>query len=194
MKTVQDKLLRRFVWGIGLVFLILGFVTPLTGIPLFSISIILALELVAVYILERRFIGVIGHIGFFLSLLGALLAFNLQGYLAHFRLNDILSIITFGILIIVFIVGLVIFSVSTIRTNFLPNEIPYLLLATPIFIFLPIGINRFAFAASILAIGYFLMMFVSRVGEYDKKIATQQRILRNPPRRDPTGTHKRVGT
>jgi len=170
MNTVHDKILRRFVWFICLVLLIAGFATLLTGLSPFLISIILILEIGAVYSLERRFIGIVGHLGFLISLLGVLLVFNLQSYMVYQGLTDSRSIIFLWIFIAVFVVGFVIFGISTIRAGFVPTEIGYLLLITPVFVFLPFAMRGIAFAISILAIGFFLMWFVSRIGEYDKKI------------------------
>jgi hypothetical protein len=178
MNVVHDKLLRRFVWLIGLAFLIAGFVTPLIGLSSFLFSIILILGTAAVYSLERRFVGLGGHIGFFLSALGTLLVFNVQRYFAYLAPNDIRSVVSFLIFAAVFVVGYVVFGISTIRTGFVPTEIGFFLLITPAIVFLPPAIRRFALAAFFLAIGYFVMLFVSRRGEYDKKIATQHSVQR----------------
>ena len=176
MNVVHDKTLRRFVWVIGLAFLVAGFATPVIGISSFMITIMLILELAAVYSLERRFIGVIGHGGFILSLLGIILSFNWKSYLWLTNSNAQQIVFYVWVAIAVFSIGCILFGVSTIRTGFVPAEIGYLLLITPAFLLLSPVIMRFALAVFYLAIGFFLMMFVSRRGEYDKKIATQQSV------------------
>ena len=178
MNVVHDKPLRRFVWFIGLAFLIVGLAMPVTGLSSSSISIMLVLGFVAVYALERWFIGTTGHIGFLTSSFGVLLALNWKSYLVYSNSNAHQIIVLVWVLFAFFSVGCILFGISTIRTGFLPTETGYLLLVTPAILLLPTAIERFALAVLFLAIGFFLMMFVSRRGEYDKKIATQHSVQR----------------
>ena len=178
MNVVHDKPLRRFVWGVGLAFLLAGFATPVTGISSFWISIMLVLEFGAVYSLERRFVGVIGHIGFMMASLGVIMALNWKSYLSYSFLNTHQIAVFVWVLMTVFSIGGLVLGISTIKTGFVPTELGYLLLITPVIVLLPLAIERFALAVFFLAIGFFLLMFVSRRGEYDKKIVTQQRVQR----------------
>jgi hypothetical protein len=136
------------------------------------------LEFVAVYSLERRFVRVIGHIGFIMSSLGAILALNWKSYLAYSNLNASRVIVFVWVLIAFFGVGCLLLGVSTIRTGFVPTEIGYLLLITPAMVLLPHNIKIFAFPVFFLAISCFLMLFVSRGADYDKKLATQHSVHR----------------
>lgn len=174
MNVVHDKILRRFVWVVGLAFLIAGFATPVIGISSFMITIMLVLELVAVFSLERRFIGIVGYGGFILSLLGIILSFNWKSYLLITNSNAQQIVLYVWVAVAVFSIGCILFGVSIIRSGFVPSEIGYLVLITPAFLLLSSAIMRFALGMFYLAIGYFLMMFVSRRGEYDKKIATHR--------------------
>jgi hypothetical protein len=177
MNVIHDKPLRRFVWFIGLAFLIAGFATPVTGISSFLISIMFVFEFVAVYSLERRFIGVIGHIGFIVSSL-VVLMLNWKSYVAHLSLNVHQIAVFVWLLFACFTISCTALGISTIKSGFLPTETGYLLLVTPAILLLPSSIERFALAAYFLAVGFFLMMFVSRRGEYDAKVAAQQSVHR----------------
>lgn len=195
MKKDDHKIYKRFVWLGGLTCVGAGLIALFAGIQSFPISIMVILGLIAIYSLERRFMGIVGHLGFFLALTGSLFAFNiavgLSGITTYHQLGELQkaqlfpSIFFFWFLIAAFIIGFVIFGIATIRTDFLPSEIGYLLLAVPVGVLLPFEIKGVLLAVIIGGIGYILMRFVSpKFGEYDEKLVAKQNMQQtqgNPP-------------